>query len=66
MPSGFSAFSAAMDDDFDTAEALRLLYAFLKQLRTQLGTEEKLDSETCKAAATSIRRLVNLIGIDQI
>jgi cysteinyl-tRNA synthetase len=60
------AFTAAMDDDFDTARALKLLCTFLKRSRTQLSTGKELNSETAKAAVTRIRRLANLIGIDQI
>ncbi len=60
------AFTAAMDDDFGTPRALKLLYNFLQRLRIQLRTRKEIDSETSKAAVGRIRRLGTVIGIDQI
>jgi cysteinyl-tRNA synthetase len=60
------AFTAAMDDDFDTARALKLLRIFLEGLRIQLRTRREFDAETGKAILKRIRTLANIIGLDQI
>ena len=60
------AFTAAMDDDFDTARALKLLRTFLEGLRIQLRARREIDAETSKAVLKRIRALTNIVGIDQI
>lgn len=60
------AFAAAMDDDFDTARAVKLLRTFLKGLTIQLRIRREFDAETGKAVLRRIRTLTNIVGIDQI
>jgi len=60
------AFTAAMDDDFDTAKALKLLRAFLEGLRIRLRAHRELDAETSRAVMSRIRALSKIIGIGQI
>jgi len=56
-------FVKAMDDDFDAAKALQVLFSFLQKTRGQVRYRKGLAPETCETAAKRILALASVIGI---
>jgi len=57
-----AGFMAAMDDDFDTARALRVLSRFLETARRKMKSR-RFASSTCEGAVNRILALSSVIGI---
>lgn len=58
-----SAFRAAMDDDLDTARALKLLSRFLRIVSGEIKSTTGFASSTCDAAAKRIRAASAVVGV---
>lgn len=58
-----AGFTAAMDDDFDTAKALRLLTTFLQTTRSQGRSHKRFASFTCETAVRRMLALSNIVGV---
>jgi len=58
-----AGFKAAMDEDFDTAKALKCLSSFLQGVRSEIGSRRKLAPSTCEMAVKRISALSNIIGV---
>lgn len=56
-------FTAAMDDDLDTARALKLLSRFLRSTKSKMRSHKRLASSTCETAAKRILALSRIIGV---
>ncbi len=56
-------FTAAMDDDLDTARALKLLSRFLRSTKSEMRSHKRLASSTCETAAKRILALSRIIGV---
>ena len=60
---GFAAeFSAALDDDLNTAEALGVLFTFLREVNAA-QVDGSLDAKSAGAAAAAIRHADGVLGI---
>lgn len=55
-------FTSAMDDDFDTARALRVLSAFLRGA-SQMMTRSEFEAGTCQAVVKRVLAMANIIGV---
>ena len=55
-------FSAALDDDLNTAEALGVLFTFLRDVNAA-QVEGSLDAQGAAAAAAAIRRVDGVLGV---
>ncbi|NCC58737.1 MAG: cysteine--tRNA ligase, partial [Synergistales bacterium] len=56
-------FRAAMDDDFNTAAAIGILFDGVKTVNTYLKENEPLDGKVLDAAVEFFRRLDSVMGI---
>jgi len=56
-------FIAAMDDDFDTARALRVLFTFLRGARSQVRTRGEFEAGTCQTVVKRLLTMANIIGV---
>jgi cysteinyl-tRNA synthetase len=57
-----SEFAAALDDDLNTAEALGVLFTYLRELNAALG-EGSIDAAGARASAAAIRGADGVLGI---
>jgi cysteinyl-tRNA synthetase len=57
-----SEFAAALDDDLNTAEALGVLFTYLRELNAALG-DGSLDAAGAAASAAAIRNVDGVLGI---
>ena len=55
-------FTSAMDDDFDTARALRVLSAFLWGA-SQVRTRSEFEAGTCQGVVKRVLAMANIIGV---
>jgi cysteinyl-tRNA synthetase len=55
-------FTSAMDDDLDTARALRVLSAFLRGA-SQVRTRSEFEAGTCQAVVKRVLAMANIIGV---
>jgi cysteinyl-tRNA synthetase len=56
-------FKAAMDDDFDTARALRVLSKFLRSARSQVRTHKELETVACQVVVKRVLAMTNVFGV---
>jgi len=56
-------FKAAMDDDFDTAKALRVLSKFLRSARSQVRTHKELETVACQTVVKRVLAITNVFGV---
>jgi cysteinyl-tRNA synthetase len=56
-------FTSAMDRDFDTARAIRVLSTFLRGVRSQMRTHIEFDADTCQTVEKRVLALANVIGM---
>jgi cysteinyl-tRNA synthetase len=56
-------FRAAMDDDLDTARALKVLSRFLRSTRSEIRSRKSFASGTCETAVKRILALSGIIGV---
>lgn len=57
------SFVSAMDDDFDTAKALRVVSAFLRNASGQVRTRGEFEASTCHTVVKRVLAMVNVIGV---
>jgi len=55
-------FTSAMDDDFDTARALRVLSTFL-EIASQVRTRSEFEAGTCQAVVKRVHAMAKIIGV---
>ena len=55
-------FTSAMDDDFDTARALRVLSAFL-QSASRVRTRGEFEAGTCQTVVKRVQAMAGIIGV---
>jgi len=58
-----TGFTAAMDDDFDTARAVKLLTRFLRNTGRELRSHRGFAAETCEAVVKRVLALSSIIGV---
>lgn len=58
-----AGFTAAMDDDFDTARAMNVLTRFFQTTRRQVGSPGRFASDTCETVLKRILELSSIIGV---
>jgi len=58
------AFYAAMDDDFNTADAVTAIFEWVKFINTELAKHEKPPQETFERMKEQLTRMCGLLGID--
>jgi cysteinyl-tRNA synthetase len=56
-------FTSAMDDDFDTTKALRVLSTFLRDASSQARTHEEFESSTCQTVVKRVLAMANVVGV---
>jgi len=56
-------FTSAMDDDFDTTKALKVLSTFLRGASSQVRTRGEFEANTCQAVAKRVLAMANVIGV---
>jgi len=56
-------FASAMDDDFDTTKALKVLSAFLQEASTKARTRHEFEGSTCQAVVKRVLAMANVIGV---
>jgi cysteinyl-tRNA synthetase len=56
-------FISAMDDDFDTTKALKVLSTFLRSAGNQIRNRGEFEANTCQAVAKRVLAMTNVIGV---
>jgi cysteinyl-tRNA synthetase len=56
-------FASAMDDDFDSAKALKVLSTFLRDASTQTRTRVEFEGTTCQTVVKRVLDMANVIGV---
>jgi cysteinyl-tRNA synthetase len=56
-------FISAMDDDFDTTKALKVLSTFLRSASNQVRTRGEFEASTCQAVAKRVLAMASVIGV---
>jgi cysteinyl-tRNA synthetase len=56
-------FASAMDDDFDSSKALKVLSTFLRDASTQTRTHGEFDGSTCQTVVKRVLDMANVIGV---
>jgi cysteinyl-tRNA synthetase len=57
------SFTSAMDHDFDTMRALKVLSTFLRSASSQVKTRREFDANTCQAVVKRVLAMANVIGV---
>jgi cysteinyl-tRNA synthetase len=58
-----NSFASAMDDDFDTTKALKVLSAFLRDASTRARTRWEFEGSTCETVVKRVMAMANVIGV---
>jgi cysteinyl-tRNA synthetase len=56
-------FASAMDDDFDSTKALKVLSTFLLDASTRIRTHGELDGSTCQTVVKRLLDMANVFGV---
>jgi len=57
------SFTSAMDHDFDTMRALKVLSTFLHDASSQVKTRKEFEANTCQAVVKRVLAMANIIGV---
>jgi cysteinyl-tRNA synthetase len=57
------SFASAMDDDFDTTKALKVLSKFLRDANAQARTHGEFEGSTCQTVVKRVLAMANVIGV---
>jgi len=57
------SFTSAMDDDFDTTRALKVLSKFLRDANTQARTRGDFEATTCQTVVKRVLAMANVVGV---
>jgi cysteinyl-tRNA synthetase len=57
------SFTSAMDHDFDTTRALKVLSTFLRNASSQAKTRGEFEANTCQAVVKRVLAMANVIGV---